>query len=59
MNFMLPVPLASKPAVEICSETSLAGISRWARLTLYSGRKKTLSFAARSRIDVDHARPRC
>ena len=27
MNFMLPVPLASLPAVEICWETSLAGIS--------------------------------
>jgi len=25
MNFMLLVPLASYPAVEICSETSLAG----------------------------------
>ncbi len=33
MNFMLLVPLASYPAVEICSETSLAGISRSARLT--------------------------
>ena len=43
MNFMLLVPLASYPAVEICSETSLAGISRWARLTLYSGRKSTFS----------------
>ena len=28
MNFILPVPLASFPAVEICWETSLAGISR-------------------------------
>ena len=26
MNFMLPVPLASLPAVEICWLTSLAGI---------------------------------
>ena len=26
MNFMLPVPLASLPAVEICSEMSVAGI---------------------------------
>ena len=25
-NFMLPVPEASVPAVEICSETSLAGM---------------------------------
>ena len=45
MNFMLLVPLASKPAVEICSETSLAGIRRSARLTLYSARKKTLSLS--------------
>ena len=56
MNFMLLVPLASKPAVEICSETSLAGINRCARLTLYSGRKKTLSLSPTSRIDVDHGR---
>jgi hypothetical protein len=27
MNFMLPVPEASFPAVDICSETSEAGIS--------------------------------
>ena len=27
MNFMLPVPLASLDAVEICSEISVAGIS--------------------------------
>ena len=27
-NFMFPVPAASVPAVEICSETSLAGMSR-------------------------------
>ena len=25
MNFMLPVPLASLPAVEICSDKSAAG----------------------------------
>ncbi len=34
MNFILPVPLASYPAVEICSDTSLAGISRSASDTL-------------------------
>ena len=33
MNFMLPVPLASLPAVEICWLTSLAGISCSARET--------------------------
>ena len=33
MNFMLPVPLASLPAVEICWDTSLAGISCSARDT--------------------------
>ena len=42
MNFMLLVPLASNPAVEIWFETSLAGISRSAKETLYSGRKITL-----------------
>ena len=33
-NFMLPVPDASMPAVEICSERSAAGIITSARLTL-------------------------
>ncbi len=33
-NFMLPVPEASMPAVEICSERSAAGISRSAIETL-------------------------
>ena len=33
-NFMLPVPEASMPAVEICSERSAAGIMISARLTL-------------------------
>ena len=28
MNFMLPVPEASVPAVEICSDKSEAGITR-------------------------------
>ena len=42
MNFMLLVPLASKPAVEIWFETSAAGISRSASETQYSGRKTTL-----------------
>jgi hypothetical protein len=34
MNFMLPVPDASIPAVEICSDRSAAGISRSAIETL-------------------------
>ena len=33
MNFMLPVPEASVPASEICSETSEAGISCSDRVT--------------------------
>ena len=33
-SFMLPVPEASMPAVEICSERSDAGMMRSARLTL-------------------------
>jgi hypothetical protein len=32
-SFMLPVPLASKPAVEICSDTSAPGIKYSATLT--------------------------
>ena len=43
MNFMLLVPLASYPAVEIWLETSVAGISRSASDTQYSGRKTTFS----------------
>ena len=34
MNFMLPVPDASMPAVEICSLTSDAGMTRSATVTL-------------------------
>ena len=33
-NFMFPVPEASNPAVEICSETSAAGKTRSAMDTL-------------------------
>ncbi len=33
-SFMLPVPDASMPAVEICSERSAAGMIDSARLTL-------------------------
>ncbi|MCY1545425.1 hypothetical protein D9M68_813670 [compost metagenome] len=33
-NFMLPVPEASVPAVEICSDKSAAGMITSARLTL-------------------------
>ncbi|SKF62269.1 Uncharacterised protein [Mycobacteroides abscessus subsp. abscessus] len=33
-NFMLPVPEASLPANEICSERSAAGINFSARVTL-------------------------
>ena len=33
-SFMLPVPEASMPAVEICSERSAAGMMLSARLTL-------------------------
>ena len=54
MNFMLLVPLASYPAVEICSDRSLAGISRWARVTLYSGRNSDLEPPADGRVGVDH-----
>ncbi len=33
-NFMLPVPEASLPAVEICSDSSAAGKMGWQFLTL-------------------------
>ena len=33
-SFMLPVPDASMPAVEICSDRSAAGMIRSVRLTL-------------------------
>ena len=55
MNFMLLVPLASKPAVEIWFETSAAGISRSASETQYSGRKTTLMPSADRGIAVDRA----
>ena len=34
INFMLPVPLASLEAREICSEMSQAGMTRSAQVTL-------------------------
>src|SRR2546430_12199774 len=42
-NFMLPVPLASLPAVEICSERSEAGKTRSASETRELVRKTTRS----------------
>ena len=59
MNFMLPVPLASKPAVEICSETSLAGIKPLGQAHVVFGQEEDLELAAGRRIDVDHGAPRC
>jgi hypothetical protein len=40
---MLPVPEASLPAVEICSESSAAGYTCCATLTLKSGMNTTFS----------------
>ena len=40
-NFMFPVPEASLPASEICSERSAAGYTLWPSFTLKSGRKTT------------------
>ena len=40
---MLPVPEASLPAVEICSERSAAGYTSWPRDTLKLGRNTTRS----------------
>ena len=41
-SFMFPVPEASVPAVEICSERSAAGMISSARLTEKLGTKTTL-----------------
>ena len=43
MNFMLPVPEASLPAVEICSDKSVPGQTSSIELTRKSGRKATRS----------------
>ncbi len=40
-NFMLPVPDASLPAVDICSDKSAAGYTRWPLVTLKFGRNTT------------------
>ena len=42
MNFMLPVPDASLPAVEICSDRSAAGYTSCAFFTLKFGKNTTL-----------------
>ncbi len=40
-NFILPVPEASLPAVEICSDRSAAGYTLWPLVTLKLGRNTT------------------
>ena len=51
---MLPVPDASMPAVEICSERSAAGTRSSASETLKFGRNTTFSEAADGGVGVDY-----
>ena len=48
-NFMLPVPEASLPAVEICSERSAAGKIRCAVLDVVVGQEGDLQPASHRR----------
>ena len=52
-NFMLPVPEASLPAVEICSETSAAGIDVLGQRYAVVREKTTSEPVAHARIAVD------
>ena len=55
-NFMLPVPEASLPAVEICSERSAAGIDVLAVLDVEVGEEDHLEQRRHAGIAVDHVR---
>ena len=53
-NFMLPVPEASLPAVEICSDRSAAGIDVLRELDVEVGQENDASAGrATSRVGVD------
>ena len=52
-NFMFPVPEASMPAVEICSERSAAGIDPLAVLDGEVRKKDDLEAIAHGRIAID------
>ena len=52
-NFMLPVPEASMPAVEICSERSAAGMIVLGQADIVVGQEHDLEQAAHRRVGVD------
>ena len=56
-NFMLPVPEASLPAVEICSDRSAAGIDLLGVLHVEVGEEHHLEPAAHVGVVVDDAPP--
>ena len=53
-NFMFPVPDASLPAVDICSERSAAGYPL-SVLDVEIGKKTTFNLSGRVRVIVHHA----
>ena len=55
-NFMLPVPEASVPAVEICSDRSAAGMITLGQRDAVVGQEHQLQPVADARVAVDHAR---
>jgi hypothetical protein len=52
-SFMLPVPEASLPAVEICSERSAAGMMLLGERHAVVGQEGDLQLAADARVGVD------
>ena len=52
-NFMLPVPEASLPAVEICSESSAAGINHLSALHVEVGDEDHAQAIAHRAVGVD------
>jgi hypothetical protein len=54
-NFMLPVPEASVPAVEICSDRSAAGHDHLGQRHAVVGHEHHLEPVADARVVVDHA----
>ena len=57
-NFMLPVPRASIPAVEICSERSAAGTMHLGEADVVVRHEHHLQHVAHGRVGVDHPRRR-
>ncbi len=59
MNFMLLVPLASYPAVEICSDTSAAGINRSGERHVVLRKEQHLDLLAYGRVGIDYRGDAC